>query len=220
MITAHSQEPRKVVSVDPQMSDIYNVLNLLDIKMFRFDLTSFLSEKYSVNLYMDEYKNNQKIKRVRVMNLGENIKSLDEIPEEHREYFRKSKQVPEGKNEWNNIKEMSLYIRKKNDSIAILTIDIPDVMRMNQQMTLYPVSEFKTYFYEARPFVYNEMDGKEELNIPLVMYGSGWYDTKYKVVRFCGETKIDTDMKADILSNIPHHYVVGLELKKTKKTAK
>lgn len=220
LFTAKSQEISKVVNVDPQLSDICNILNIMDINLFRFDLSSFLNDKYEMRVYIDEYKNNKKVKRNRAFALGNNIKSLDEIPEKHRDDFRVLKQIPEGKNEWNNIKELSVYMRKTNDSTSVFTIDIPEVMRMNQPVELHPVGEFKTYFYQARPFAYQETGKKEHVEIPLILYGSGWHDDTHNVIRFCGEKEIDTEMKADILTSIPHHYILGLELKKAKNTAR
>lgn len=88
-------------------------------------------------------------------------------------------------------------------------------MRMNQQVKLYPVGKDNTYFYQTIPFLLAEVVRADNQEIPLVLYGSGWEDTRYDVVRFCGESEIDLEKKVDILSKIPHHYVLGLELKKT-----
>ena len=216
--TVSSQEASKVVKVEPQLSDIYNVLELMDINLFRFDLNTFLNEKYTMSIFIDEYVNNKKTKRVFITKLGDNIQSLDDIPEKHRDGFRKLKKVPEGKNEWDNIKEVSVYIRKKNDTTAIFSIDVPDVMRFNRQVFLRPVGEQKTYFYHTRPFSFQEIknDEKDNMEIPVILYGSGWLDTKYNVIRFCGEREIDPEMKANILKDIPHHYILGLQLQKAK----
>lgn len=211
--TAISQESRKVVNAEPQLSDIYNVLNIMNINIFRFDLNSFLNKKYTMSVYVDEYENNRKTKRVHTKNVGHNIKSLADIPEEMRDDFRKLKQVPEGKNEWDNIKELSVYVRKTNDSTAVFTIDIPGAMRMGLPAKLRPIGEFKTYFYQTRPFTFKQVGEEKNLEIPLILYGSGWQDPKYNVIRFCGENEIDPDMKSEILTDLPHHYIIGIELK-------
>lgn len=58
----------------------------------------------------------------------------------------------------------------------------------------------------------------DSLNIPLVLYGSGWVDEQYGFMRFCGEREIDgNDKTGMILSNVPHYYVVGVELHKVAK---
>ena len=50
------------------------------------------------------------------------------------------------------------------------------------------------------------------MDIPLVLYGSGWYDEQFDLTRFCGESEIDPGMKSDILQYIPHYYIIGADL--------
>ena len=216
--TVSSQEASKVVKVEPQLSDICNILELMDINLFRFDLNSFLNHKYTMSIYIDEYVNNKKIKRHSRIKLGSNIMSLNDMPADKRDDFRKAMLVPEGENEWDNIKELSVYIRSTNDSSAIITIDIPNNMRVNKYVKLHTVGEYKRNFYNIRPFSFQEIkdDEKDNIEIPFILYGSGWLDTKYNIIRFCGEREIDPELNAEILKNIPHHYILGLQLQKDK----
>ena len=52
------------------------------------------------------------------------------------------------------------------------------------------------------------------MKIPLLLYGSVWAEPGTTFFRFCGENEIDPEMKAEILTHIPHHYVIGVQLKK------
>ena len=214
--TVYSQKTSKVVTVEPQLSDICNILDLMDINLFRFDLNSFLNHKYTMSIYIDEYVNNKKIKRHSHIKLGSNIMSLNDMPAYKRDDFRKAMLVPEGENEWDNIKELSVYIRSTNDSSAIITIDIPNNMRVNKYVKLHAVGEYKRNFYNIRPFSFQEIkdDEKDNIEIPFILYGSGWLDTKYNIIRFCGEREIDPELNAEILKNIPYHYILGLQLQK------
>lgn len=214
ILTTQAQESRKIVSVEPQYSDILNVFHLLDIDVCRFDLSAFSNEKYAISLYIDEYENNQKKDRIQVRNLGNNIESLDKFPPEQRGEFRKMKQIPEGENEWIRIKYLSVYLRKITDSTTTITIDVPDVMQANSSVKNRPLGEYKRNFYQLRPFTLAEVGEGDLLTIPLLLYGSGWVDGP--IIRFCGEREIDPGMKADILTKIPHHYVLGVELEKVK----
>lgn len=213
-LTTQAQEPRKVVQAEPQYSDVLNVFSLLDIDVFRFDLTAFSNEKYAISLYIDEYENNQKKGRVRTNHLGENIVSLDEVPAERRDEFRKMKQIAEGENEWVRIKSLSVYLRKMTDLTTTITINVPDAMQVSNSIKNRPVGEYKRNFYKVRPFTLTEIGTGDLLTIPLLLYGSGWLYGS--IIRFCGEREIDPDMKAEILTKIPHQYVLGLELKKVK----
>lgn len=213
--TASAQDSLKIVKTTPQMDDIFNVLETMNTYLHRFDLSEFLNDTYAMNIYIDEYVKDQPATRYQTTYLGKNITSLDEIVEEHREAFRKLKQVPEGKNEWNRIKELSIYIHQKEDSTAFVYFNIPDETRTVQKLTLKPVGQ-QVYFYIPVPFRLDAVSKGEQMQIPLLLYGYGWVDTSVQgreLIRFCGESQIDPAMKADILKETPHYYVIGLELK-------
>ncbi len=213
------QKAPQVIKTEPQLEDIFNVLEAMDTHLFRFDLKEFLNKVYTANVYIDEYNADQSPKRVHTIRLGSNINSLDEVPEEHRQGFRKIKNIPEGKNEWEAIKELSLYLRKSNDSTAICTINIPDGMRSGAPLKLKPIEKYNHYIYYPRPFKTQEITDTEHFKIPLVLYGSAWLDKKYDVIRFCGEREIDPEMKAEILQYLPSYFVIGIEFKAKETTA-
>lgn len=215
---ATAQEKPQVKRTDPQTSDLFKVLETMDVYMYRFDLRDFLNEKYNITAYIDEYEPGKEPKRIYNANLGDNIRSLSEVSEQYREDFRKEKQVPEGKDEWESIKEMSVYITKQNDSIGVLTIYIPEGLTASRRLSLRQVESegFKTYLYRPRPFKFNETGIEEGQETPLVLYASAWVDEIYKVMRFCGEKEIDPEMQAKILTHVPHYYIFGLKFQKVK----
>lgn len=69
-----------------------------------------------------------------------------------------------------------------------------------------------SYSYDTRPF---ELVPPFEAGrfIPLVLYGSHWYDADFDVTRFCGENFIRPDLSSDLLKECPHYYVFGITLK-------
>lgn len=50
-----------------------------------------------------------------------------------------------------------------------------------------------------------------------MLVGSAWYDPHIEMFRFCGESEIAPDLSSEILSHVPHFYVIGVETKKNKK---
>ena len=68
---ANAQEKKpQVIQSEPQLEDIYNVLEAMDIHMFRFELKEFLNKVYTVTVYMDEYENGKSPKQVHNIRLG------------------------------------------------------------------------------------------------------------------------------------------------------
>ena len=70
----------------------------------------------------------------------------------------------------------------------------------------------KHFVYESRPFEQATSFKKGEM-IPLVMYGSYWYDEDGGSFRFCGDNEIKLDFSSYILEFIPHYYVLGIKIK-------
>ncbi|WP_336617875.1 DUF5041 domain-containing protein [Bacteroides acidifaciens] len=106
-----------------------------------------------------------------------------------------------------------------NDSTSVCTINVPGAMRGGVPLKLRPVEKYHSYVYYPRPFKFQTIkEGEEEhFKIPLILYGSAWLDEKYNIIRFCGEKEIDPEMKAEILKDIPHYYIIGIEFKSDKK---
>lgn len=214
---ADAQEKNpQVIKGEPQVEDIYNVLEAMDVHIFRFDLKEFLNNVYAVNIYIDEYEEGKSPKQVHSIRLGTNIQSLNGIPEEHRQAFRELKQVPEGKDEWEAIKEMAVYFRKSNDSTAVCTVNVPGGMKGGVPLQLRPIEKFHSYIYYPRPFKFQAVEKADHFRIPLALYGSAWLDKQHDFIRFCGEREIDPGMKSEILKDIPHYYVIGIEFKSAK----
>lgn len=70
----------------------------------------------------------------------------------------------------------------------------------------------QSYRYESRPF---ELVSPVEAGkfIPLVLFGSFWYEPETGVSRFCGENLIKPDLTSEIVKSIPHFYVLGIKIR-------
>lgn len=213
---AQEQATCGVERVEPKMEDILNLLEGMDIHLFRFDVSRFLDTVYRMEIYVKEYRNNQETGRVHHFDLQKNIGSLDDFQEEDWPTLRQIHQLPEGEKEWVNIRDISIYIRKdaKRDSMAIIRISVPMLGSQSYPFALYPADGKHFYSYNTRPFAIHAASPADRLEIPLLLYGSSWAEPGTTFFRFCGESEIDPEMKAEILTHIPHYYVIGLRLEK------
>ena len=104
-----------------------------------------------------------------------------------------------------------------NDSTAIYTFNFSEGRGFNGRLNLRaiyaPEEPTKSrYCYESRPFELVSPFEKGKF-IPLVLYGSYWYELESGVSRFCGESVIKPDLSSDIVKSIPHFYVLGIVIK-------
>jgi hypothetical protein len=109
------------------------------------------------------------------------------------------------------------FAPSRNDSTTIYTFNFSEGRGFNGLLnlrTIYAPEEptKSRYTYESRPFELVPPFEKGKF-IPLVLYGSYWYEPETSVSRFCGESIIKPDLSSDIVKSIPHFYVLGIVIK-------
>ena len=104
-----------------------------------------------------------------------------------------------------------------NDSTYVYSFQSVGGGGINGTLKLQPIyaPEMPTeqsYRYESRPF---ELVSPVEAGkfIPLVLFGSFWYEPETGVSRFCGENLIKPDLSSEIVKSIPHFYVLGIKIR-------
>ena len=65
------------------------------------------------------------------------------------------------------------------------------------------------YLYEKVPIRVSAL--QPNVFIPLALYGSFWWDSKYKICRFCGEKELTEEniKESDYFKHSPHYYIIG-----------
>lgn len=108
------------------------------------------------------------------------------------------------------------FAPSSNDSTYVYSFQSVGGGGFNATLKLQPVyaPEMPTkqaYRYESRPF---ELVSPVETGkvIPLVLFGSYWYEKETGVSRFCGEQFIKPDFSSEIIKSIPHFYVLGIKI--------
>ena len=104
-----------------------------------------------------------------------------------------------------------------NDSTANYLFHFGENRGFGGRLKLNPIfdpekPEDKWYMYKSRPFELVPPFEKGKF-IPLVLYGSYWYDPEAGGCRFCGDSAIKPDLSSDIVKYIPHYYVLGIKIK-------
>ncbi len=131
------------------------------------------------------------------------------------EYFTGAPNFNAESNELTQIESITLAAMINSDTTARLSFTLMpsgiggamplDVITLEQSFKHKPN-------YSSRPFKF-EGDGGVTGEIPLLLYGSFYYDEKYDIMRFCGEREISPDISSEIVQHIPHFYVVGVIIK-------
>lgn len=216
-----AQDSVRITPQPIQLEDVIDVLEMDDIYIHRFDLRPLLDTRYDITFYVDEYRHAEKQGRVHSFMFGPNIMSVEVYPEEQWEAVRQEHHLAPNESKFDYIKSVTLTLQVKDDSLATISVGSPGVGRMSKSsLKLYPVEGYTqavNYMYDSRPFRLESVTDGDMVEIPLVFFGSWWYDKRFNVTRFCGESEIDPQLQAEIVKDVPHAYVVGMRLEKKKK---
>ena len=173
---------------DPSFSDYLPLLNIKGYKAYSFDTSAFKGKW--AELVVKEYVNGEQITNS-MSNYGIALGIKDKL--------------------------IMGFAPSDNDSTTIFSFYCSDDGAFSCQLPLKPICdpkypEEKWYMYNSRPFELVAPFEKGKF-IPLVLYGSNWYDADCGGCRFCGDNFIKPDLSSDIVKFIPHFYVLGIKIK-------
>ena len=172
-----------------ELDDLMTLLNVSGYELFCFDIADMLNERYDIVFVTKEYAAGQEI-------ASTNIRAEQINPED-------------------SVEKISFgFLPANNDSTRVMRISVPGIGTFAApEFKLKGLSmiglDRKVYRYRTRSFKLGEIKNGEFA--PLILFASGWYDEISNVLRFCGEREIDPDMSSEILKDVPHHYVIGVE---------
>lgn len=126
----------------------------------------------------------------------------------------------EGKRHDFNIDKINVGIYPAESDSLVYISCITTMGRDSKRLVKRPLRmpggrDFERPLYASRPFAVAPFEAGKF--IPLVLYGSFWFDEPNNAIRFCGENEIAPDLSSEIVGNIPHFYVMGIELQQVEK---
>ena len=219
-ISCHAQN----YEVKPQkanVDDYIQLLNLAQYEVFSFDISSLCDSTRIFEFVLRECECG-KVKS-ELTHLGifrPNRIMLSKLSEETRqEVIAEGEAYDVEKGIYTVSKKITVnFTPIKNDSLGTAYIDMENAVSMPVFMKLRPVfdpnANKTTYMhYVTRP--YNISAFEYDKFIPLVMYGSFWYDEQFNGFRFCGDNELTPDKLSDIEQLSPHYYVIGIKIHKS-----
>ncbi|MBR1412570.1 MAG: DUF5041 domain-containing protein [Prevotella sp.] len=99
----------------------------------------------------------------------------------------------------------------QTDSMVTVSIRSGHRNGLARDLVLKPVPDAPEtlYLYEKVPIRVPAL--RPNAFIPLALYGSFWWDSKYKICRFCGEKELTEEniMESEYFKYSPHYYIIG-----------
>lgn len=204
--------------VKPDFDAYVSLLQADGYEVQSYDLSALSDSTYSFMLIIREYENGKMIHdgyerfiyplRSRTM--------LSLFSEEDQKTVKPEDMADAARGIFALGTRLNLGLSPLNDSTLRVSMEIPEIGAAYQQLSLrqqvHPKTGTIQRNYSNRPFTAPVFHSGTF--IPLMLVGSAWYDPQIEMFRFCGENEIAPDLSSEILSHVPHFYVIGVETKK------
>lgn len=217
LFLAASVSGQQIKSQSVGFDDFRVLLEAAGYEMFSFDLTQLLegTGRYDITVSIKEYESGKEI-HARNFPCGPNKLLVTDFPEESRGEIAPEEMADPRAGIYVQAEKLSIgFYPSGTDSTKMLNISIPDLREANQRLKLRSItstSGLTLTKYRTRPFKIDSFESGKF--IPLVFLGSMWFDAKSNLFRFCGDNEIAPDLSSEIVGNVPHFYVIGVEFTK------
>lgn len=209
---------QQVRSREAGLEELRMLLRQAGYEAFSFDLREFLADRYDVTVRVKEYADGRDLECDRVFYLRSNKLMLTDFPAESRDGIRPDEMADPTTGTYRQAERLTVgFYPSGADSLASVVFDLAGMATSRAQLPLRglarPGAEERTPFYRylVRPFRLDAPLGEGRF-VPLLLFGSMWYDARSGIFRFCGEREIAPDLSSEIVGRVPHFFVIGLEL--------
>lgn len=216
LICALSLKAQTIKPVESVTDDYIRLLQDNGYASYAFDISSLADRRYSLTFMAQEYAGGKKISdNVLYTSRFDNMTMVSDFSEEDQATIKPEEMAVPERGIYTLANRIAIGLAPAdNDSVKKVVINVESMGSLNGRLKMKsipdPMSGKSYRHYESRSF--KAVDIKAGEFVPLVLFGSFWFDEKYKIFRFCGETEIEPDMSSRILDDIPYYYVIGVKI--------
>lgn len=207
-------------TIKPMTATVDDYLPLLEsagYMTFPFDLSALSDKRYTITVNIREYENGE-IKSANALPWEptySNMQLISDFDKEQQALIAREVMADPDRGIYSLAEKINIGFHPIADSLQTVFLDIQNMGSMSYKLKLKavrnPSNDTEQYLYGYRPFRMPDTITAGEF-IPLVLAGSFWFDKDFNVIRFCGENTIEPDLSSNIVSSIPHYYVVGIKI--------
>lgn len=194
--------------------DYIPLLEMVGYNVYSFDIKSFNDKLYNLTFSCREYEHDSLINEnvVPYPTSTKNMTFLSDFSEKDQATILPEELYDVSRGIYKCAEKIVIGTFSKNDSTTVMMIDVENKSTFTINLILKPLLDNgkQVYIYHPRPFKTENF--KENEFVPLVFYGSAWFDERFGFYRFCGENELNQDMSSHIIKDVPHSYVLGVTI--------
>ncbi len=216
VIFALSLQAQTIKPTESLPEDYIRLLKANGYTSYSFDISSLSDRRYNLTFMAKEYVGDKEVSdNVLYAAKFKNMMMVSDFGDEDQATIKPEEMADPERGIYTLANRISIGLAPAdNDSVKNIVINIEEMGTLHGRLNMRSIPDplnGKTYrHYEARPFKASDIKVGEF--VPLVLFGSFWFDEKFNIFRFCGETEIEPDMSSNILNDIPYYYVIGVKI--------
>lgn len=217
LLSSVSVQAQEIKRTAPSFDDFLPLLKSAGYELFSFDISSLKDNTYSITFVTEEYVDGVLVhdsSRDDFQITVTNRKRISDFPEEDQKKILMGNSAYDAENDiYKLARKINVGFVPASDSLKKCNITIENIASFVKDFPLKPLNApgfGVMYMYDIRPFAVDRIE--TGVFTPLVLIGSFWYDSRFEIIRFCGEEEFPKDLSSETLKSSPHFYVLGIKV--------
>lgn len=205
----HGQEVKRVAATP---EDFMEHMALCGYEVYTYDISSLRDSVSGFNIVIREYNKQGMIDEKQLNGFRTKAMISDFNEEDQKEIYAQKDADDLEHGIYRLSKTIAIgFSPVQSDSIENITLQASRNDASHWTLTLKPIPDTPRTIYRYKMVPYQPDTFCLDTFIPLVFYGSFWWDAKNGIIRFCGlEELTEEKVKAsNYFKDSPHYYIIG-----------
>ncbi len=206
------QRESQIKRVTATPEDFMEHMAMYGYEVFTYDISSLRDSASGFTIVIREYDHQEMIDEKKLYGFRTKTMISDFNEQDQKSIYEEKDGDDMERGIYRLSKSLSVgFSPVQSDSIETITLRASRTDASPWKLTLKPIAGAPQTVYRYQKVPYKPTTYAIDTFIPLVFYGSFWWDEEAKGWRFCGDTEL-TEEKAKISEYFkysPHYYIIG-----------
>ena len=211
-LVAMAGQGQTIKRVEASLEDFMEHMAMYGYEVFTYDISSLRDSVSGFTIVIREYNQQGMIDEKKLYGFRTKTMISDFNEQDQKSIYEEKDGDDMERGIYRLSKSLSIgFSPIQSDSIETITLRSSRNDASPWKLTLKPIPGAPQTIYRYQKAPYQPTSFSLDTFIPLVFYGSFWWDEQSKGWRFCGETEL-TEEKAktsDYFKYCPHYYIIG-----------
>ena len=212
VLVAMAGQAQTIKRVEASLEDFMEHMAMYGYEVFTYDISSLRDSVSGFTIVIREYNQQGMIDEKKLYGFRTKTMISDFNEQDQKSIYEEKDGDDMERGIYRLSKSLSIgFSPIQSDSIETITLRSSRNDASPWKLMLKPIPGAPQTIYRYQKAPYQPTSFALDTFIPLVFYGSFWWDEQAKGWRFCGETELTEEkaMTSDYFKYCPHYYIIG-----------